>query len=79
MCWKSGLRTTDLAASHILVGGENLGRGFTVNGLTTTYMPRGRGSGVADTIQQRGDSSATSKTITGCAACSLMVRSEVTM
>lgn len=42
------------AHSHILVGGENLGRGFTVNGLTTTYMPRGRGGGVADTIQQRG-------------------------
>ena len=42
------------APSHILVGGENLGRGFTVNGLTTTYMPRGRGGGVADTIQQRG-------------------------
>lgn len=42
------------ATSHILVGGENLGRGFTVNGLTTTYMPRGRGTGVADTIQQRG-------------------------
>ena len=36
------------------MGGENLGRGFTVNGLTTTYMPRGRGGGVADTIQQRG-------------------------
>ena len=42
------------ASSHILVGGENLGRGFTVNGLTITYMPRGRGTGVADTIQQRG-------------------------
>ncbi len=42
------------ASSHILVGGENLGRGFTVEGLTTTYMPRGRGGGVADTIQQRG-------------------------
>ena len=42
------------ANSHILVGGENLGRGFTVNGLTITYMPRGRGGGVADTIQQRG-------------------------
>ena len=40
--------------SHILVGGENLGRGFTVEGLTITYMPRGRGTGVADTIQQRG-------------------------
>ena len=43
-----------LTNSHILVGGENLGRGFTVEGLTVTYMPRGRGSGVADTIQQRG-------------------------
>jgi hypothetical protein len=42
------------AHSHILVGGENLGRGFTVEGLTVTYMPRGRGAGVADTIQQRG-------------------------
>ena len=42
------------ANSHILVGGENLGRGFTVEGLTVTYMPRGRGGGVADTIQQRG-------------------------
>ncbi len=42
------------ASSHILVGGENLGRGFTVEGLATTYMPRGRGVGVADTIQQRG-------------------------
>ena len=42
------------ASSHILVGGENLGRGFTVEGLATTYMPRGRGTGVADTIQQRG-------------------------
>ena len=42
------------AYSHILVGGENLGRGFTVEGLTVTYMPRGRGTGVADTIQQRG-------------------------
>ena len=40
--------------SHILVGGENLGRGFTVEGLSVTYMPRGRGGGVADTIQQRG-------------------------
>ena len=41
------------AASHILVGGENLGRGFTIEGLTVTYMPRGRGTGIADTIQQR--------------------------
>ena len=42
------------AFSHILVGGENLGRGFTVNGLTITYMPRGSGGRTADTIQQRG-------------------------
>ena len=46
--------TWNEAPSHILVGGENLGRGVTVNGLTITYMPRGRGGGVADTIQQRG-------------------------
>ena len=29
-------------------------RGFTVEGLTVTYMPRGPGVGNADTIQQRG-------------------------
>ena len=28
-------------------------RGFTVKGLTVTYMPRGKGVGNADTIQQR--------------------------
>ena len=28
-------------------------RGFTVEGLTVTYMPRGKGVGNADTIQQR--------------------------
>jgi hypothetical protein len=39
--------------SNILVGGEVLNRGFTVEGLTVTYMPRGRGVGNADTIQQR--------------------------
>ena len=38
----------------ILVGGQSLDRGFTVEGLTTTYMPRGSGVGNADTIQQRG-------------------------
>lgn len=43
-----------LAPSHILVGGENLGRGFTVEGLTVTYMPRGSGQGQVDTIEQRG-------------------------
>lgn len=39
--------------SHILVGGEILGRGFTIEGLTITYMPRGVGVGNADTVQQR--------------------------
>jgi hypothetical protein len=39
--------------SHILVGGSSLERGYTVEGLTVTYMPRGRGVGNADTIQQR--------------------------
>lgn len=39
--------------SHILVGGQAMDRGFTVEGLTVTYMPRGVGTGTADTIQQR--------------------------
>jgi len=37
----------------ILVGGQKLDRGFTVEGLTVTYMPRALGMGRADTIQQR--------------------------
>ncbi len=37
----------------ILVGGIAVDRGFTVEGLTVTYMPRGVGVGNADTIQQR--------------------------
>lgn len=37
----------------ILVGGNKLDRGYTVEGLVTTYMPRGIGGGQADTIQQR--------------------------
>jgi len=41
------------AYSHILVGGQVLDRGFTVEGLTVTYMPRGVGARQADTIQQR--------------------------
>lgn len=39
--------------SWILVGGTALDRGFTVEGLTVTYMPREGGLGNADTIQQR--------------------------
>ena len=38
----------------ILVGGQAMDRGFTVEGLTVTYMPRGPGVHNADTIQQRG-------------------------
>ena len=38
----------------ILVGGQSMDRGFTVEGLTVTYMPRGPGLGHADTVQQRG-------------------------
>lgn len=39
--------------SHIVVGGEVLNRGYTLEGLTVTYMPRGPGLNQADTIQQR--------------------------
>lgn len=38
---------------HILIGGAMLDRGFTVEGLTVTYMPRELGTGSADNIQQR--------------------------
>ena len=39
----------------ILVGGQAMDRGFTVEGLTVTYMPRRSARvGNADTIQQRG-------------------------
>lgn len=37
----------------VLVGGQALDRGYTVEGLTVTYMPRGVGVGTADTVQQR--------------------------
>ncbi len=40
--------------SHVLIGGQAMDRGFTVEGLTVTYMPRGVGVGNVDTIQQRG-------------------------
>ena len=39
---------------HILIGGQKLDRGFTVEDLITTYMPREtKGTSNADTIQQR--------------------------
>ena len=41
------------AYGWILVGGQAMDRGFTVEGLTVTYMPRGAGVGNVDTIQQR--------------------------
>lgn len=41
------------AYAWILVGGQAMDRGFTIEGLTVTYMPRGIGAGNADTIQQR--------------------------
>jgi hypothetical protein len=41
------------AYGWILVGGQALDRGVTVEGLTVTYMPRGIGVGNADTVQQR--------------------------
>jgi hypothetical protein len=37
----------------ILVGGQAVDRGFTVDRLTVTYMPRSVGVGNADTVQQR--------------------------
>jgi hypothetical protein len=43
----------DNSYSHILVGGQSMDRGFTVEGLTVTYMPRNLGVGNADSIQQR--------------------------
>ena len=42
------------APGWIVIGGNKLDRGFTVENLAVTYMPRGPGVGNADTIQQRG-------------------------
>lgn len=39
--------------SYILIGGQAMDRGFTVQGSTVTYMSRGIGVGNADTLQQR--------------------------
>ena len=41
------------APSWILIGGNKLDRGFTVEGLTTTFMPRRLGAGQVDSVQQR--------------------------
>lgn len=37
----------------VLIGGQSIDRGFTVEGLTVTYMPRPKGDGNADNFQQR--------------------------
>lgn len=39
--------------SHILVGGQAMDRGFTVEGLTVSYMPRPLAMGQVDTTLQR--------------------------
>lgn len=53
----AGGRTPEIdwrsAYGWILVGGQAMDRGFTIEGLTVTYMPRGIGVGNADTVQQR--------------------------
>jgi len=41
-------------AGWILIGGNKLERGFTIENLAVTYMPRSTGVGNVDVIQQRG-------------------------
>ena len=44
----------DTSSSHILIGANILNRGFTVEKLSMTYMPRvTKGKATADTIEQR--------------------------
>lgn len=52
---KNRIGSVDWAGEYswILVGGIGLDRGFTVEGLTVSYMPRSTGVGNADNIQQR--------------------------
>lgn len=50
---KTPLINWNAAYSYILIGGQAMDRGFTVRGLTVTYMPRGVGVANADTVQQR--------------------------
>ncbi|RXR25842.1 hypothetical protein EQW78_11590 [Oerskovia turbata] len=42
------------APGWVVIGGNKLDRGFTVENLAVTYMPRGPGVRNADTVQQRG-------------------------
>lgn len=39
--------------AHIVVGGQSVDRGYTVEGLTVTYLPRSLGAKNIDTLQQR--------------------------
>ncbi len=50
----SALKKVDwtVAPVHVLIGGQKLDRGFTVEGLTVTYMNR-PASGQVDTLEQR--------------------------
>lgn len=41
-------------AGWIVIGGNSLERGFTIENLAVTYMPRSTGTGNVDVIQQRG-------------------------
>lgn len=43
-----------LNPAWILIGGNQLDRGYTIEKLAVTYMPRSLGVGNADTLQQRG-------------------------
>lgn len=43
----------DAHPAWILIGGNKLDRGFTVEGLVVTYMPRRLGAGQVDSVQQR--------------------------
>jgi hypothetical protein len=43
----------DPSKAYVLVGGQALDRGFTVDGLSVTYMSRDPGTWTADTVQQR--------------------------
>jgi hypothetical protein len=43
----------NLSEYWVLIGGAKLDRGFTVEGLVLTYMPRPLGEGNADSLQQR--------------------------
>lgn len=43
----------DASTAYVLVGGQAIDRGFTVEGLSVTYMPRDPGARTADSLQQR--------------------------